>query len=194
VPAIESQMMPLGSPAPDFTLPDPSGTAHSLSDAGEAPVVVVAFICNHCPYVKHIAPALAGVSSEMIDRGVAVFGINSNDAAQYPDDSPEQMERESAVLGYRFPYLVDGDQSVARAYGAVCTPDLFVFDRDRNLAYRGQFDSTRPSSGGDRFPSRSSPASAARSSGSPATSRADWAPCQAVGSVADPSPGPSPPR
>lgn len=148
MPAIESQMMPLGSPALDFTLPDPSGTVHSLSDAGEAPVVVVAFICNHCPYVKHIAPALAGVSSEMIDRGVAVFGINSNDAAQYPDDSPEQMERESAVLGYRFPYLVDGDQSVARAYGAVCTPDLFVFDRDRNLAYRGQFDSTRPSSGG----------------------------------------------
>ena len=148
MPAIESKMMPLGYPAPDFSLPDPSGATHSLADAGEAPVVVVAFICNHCPYVQHMAPAFAGVSSELIDRGAAVFAINSNDAEQYPDDSPEQMERGSAVHGYRFPYLVDADQSVAKAYGAVCTPDLFVFDRDRNLAYRGQFDSTRPSSGG----------------------------------------------
>jgi len=148
MPAIESQMMPLGSPAPDFSLPDPSGATHSLADAGEAEAIVVAFICNHCPYVKHIAPALAGVTSELIDRGAAVFAINSNDAEAYPDDSPDQMERESAVHGYRFPYLVDGDQSVARAYGAVCTPDIFVFDRDRKLAYRGQFDSTRPSSGG----------------------------------------------
>ena len=148
MPAIESKMMPLGTPAPDFSLPDPSGAIHSLADAGEAPVVVVAFICNHCPYVKHIAPALAGVTSKMIDRGVAVFGINSNDAEAYPDDSPAQMDREAAVHGYRFPYLVDADQSVARAYGAACTPDLFVFDADRQLAYRGQFDSTRPGSGG----------------------------------------------
>ena len=148
MPAIESKMMPLGTPAPDFSLSDPSGAVHSLADAGEAGAVVVAFICNHCPYVQHMAPALSGVSAELIDRGAAVFAINSNDAEQYPDDSPEQMERESAVHGYPFPYLIDADQSVAKAYGAVCTPDLFVFDRDRNLAYRGQFDSTRPSSGG----------------------------------------------
>lgn len=148
MPAIESNMMPLGTPAPDFSLPDPSGAVHSLADAGDAPVVVVAFICNHCPYVKHIAPALAGVTSGLIDAGAAVFAINSNDAEAYPDDSPEQMERESAFHGYRFPYLVDEDQSVAQAYGAACTPDLFVFDADRELVYRGQFDATRPGSGG----------------------------------------------
>jgi len=146
VPAIESNMMPLGTPAPDFSLPDPAGESHGLDDAAGAPVLVVAFICNHCPYVKHIAPALAEVTSRMIDRGVAVFGINPNDAEAYPDDSPEQMDREAAVHGYRFPYLVDADQSVAKAYGAACTPDLFVFDAERQLAYRGQFDSTRPSS------------------------------------------------
>lgn len=141
-------MMPLGTPAPEFALPDPSGSVHSLADSGEAGAVVVAFICNHCPYVKHIAPALAGVTSGLIDAGAAVFAINSNDATAYPDDSPEAMERESAVHGYRFPYLIDEDQSVAKAYGATCTPDFFVFDAERELAYRGQFDSTRPGSGG----------------------------------------------
>lgn len=148
MPAVESSMMPLGTPAPEFSLPDPSGAVHSLADAGEAGAVVVAFICNHCPYVKHIAPALAGVTSGLIDSGAAVFAINSNDAAAYRDDSPEAMERESAFHGYRFPYLIDEDQSVAKAYGATCTPDLFVFGADRELAYRGQFDATRPSSGG----------------------------------------------
>ena len=148
MPAVESSMMPLGTPAPEFALPDPSGSVHSLADAGEAGAVVVAFICNHCPYVKHIAPALAGVTSGLIDAGAAVFAINSNDAVAYPDDSPEAMERESAVHGYRFPYLIDEDQSVAKAYGATCTPDFFVFDAGLELAYRGQFDSTRPGSGG----------------------------------------------
>ncbi len=144
---VESRMMPLGSPAPDFTLPDPDGLSHSLGDAAEAGAVVVAFICNHCPYVKHIATALAGVSDELIAEGAAVFAINSNDSRAYPDDSPERMAEEVERRGYRFPYLVDADQSVAKAYGAVCTPDLFVFDGERRLAYRGQFDPSRPNGG-----------------------------------------------
>ena len=116
---VESRMMPLGSPAPDFTLPDPDGLSHSLGDAAQAGAVVIAFICNHCPYVKHIATALAGVSDELIAEGAAVFAINSNDSRAYPDDSPERMAEEVERRGYRFPYLVDADQSVAKAYGAV---------------------------------------------------------------------------
>ena len=141
----DSTMVPLGTPAPDFTLPDSAGAEHSLSDAGEAKAVVVAFICNHCPYVQHLSPALGEVTREMLSSGVAVFGINSNDAEAYPDDSPTAMVVEVEARGYEFPYLVDADQSVARAYGAVCTPDFFVYDSERKLVYRGQFDGTRPS-------------------------------------------------
>ncbi len=142
---VESEMIPLGTPAPDFSLPDPSGEVHSLQDAAEAKAVVVAFICNHCPYVIHIADAFAEVTGELIDQGVAVFAINSNDWTTHPDDSPERMAEESKQRGYRFPYLIDEDQSVARAYSAACTPDLYVFDGSRRLVYRGQFDATRPS-------------------------------------------------
>lgn len=142
---VESEMIPLGTRAPEFSLPDPSGGVHSLSDAGDAKVVVVAFICNHCPYVVHIADAFAEVTGELIDQGVAVFAINSNDWTTHPDDSPERMAEESKERGYRFPYLIDEDQSVARAYSAACTPDLYVFDGKRKLVYRGQFDDTRPS-------------------------------------------------
>jgi peroxiredoxin len=142
---VESEMIPLGTPAPDFSLPDPSGEVHSLQDAAESKAVVVAFICNHCPYVIHIADAFAEVTAELIDQGAAVFAINPNDWTSHPDDSPERMAEESRERGYRFPYLIDEDQSVARAYSAVCTPDLYVFDAERKLVYRGQFDSTRPS-------------------------------------------------
>lgn len=141
---VESKMIPLGTPAPEFSLPDPSGTIHSLSDSDGAKAVVVAFICNHCPYVVHIADAFAKVTGDVIDQGVAVFAINSNDWSTHPDDSPERMAEESVEHGYRFPYLIDEDQSVARAYSAACTPDLFVFDSERKLVYRGQFDDTRP--------------------------------------------------
>lgn len=146
--AVESTMLPLGTPAPDFSLPDPAGQIHTLeSIAGEAPALIVAFICNHCPYVKLLADRLAEVGNAFADRGVAVVAINSNDADKYPDDSPEAMAAEVELRGYRFPYLFDGDQSVARAYRAACTPDFFVFDADRKLAYRGRFDTARPNNG-----------------------------------------------
>lgn len=147
MPAIESKVITLGSPAPDFSLPDPGGEIHSLPGAGQAPAIVVAFICNHCPYVKHIAPALAEVSAGLIERGAAVFAINSNDSGAYPDDSPDRMAVEAGRWGYPFPYLVDRDQKVARDYGAAYTPDLFVFDSGLRLVYRGQFDSSRPNRG-----------------------------------------------
>ena len=108
---------------------------------------MVAFICNHCPYVKHIRSTFAVRAREWQTRGVAVVAINSNDAAAYPDDSPEAMAQEIAEHGYTFPYLIDDTQEVAKAYGAACTPDLFLFDGDRRLVYHGQFDGTRPGSG-----------------------------------------------
>ncbi|MCC5951876.1 MAG: thioredoxin family protein [Acidimicrobiia bacterium] len=143
--AVPSTMVPLGTPAPPFELTDPAGTVVRSEDLRSAPALVVMFICNHCPYVKHLRPTLASVTSALIDRGVAVVGINSNDAEAYPDDSPEAMAAEIAEFGYRFPYLVDADQSVAAAYRAACTPDFFVFDGEQRLAYRGQFDDARPS-------------------------------------------------
>ena len=103
-------------------------------------------MCNHCPYVKHVAPELTRLSNEYIDKGVGFVGINSNDANAYPDDGPEPMRAEAIAQGYRFPYLFDGDQSVARAYQAACTPDIFVFDSKMQLKYRGQLDDSRPKS------------------------------------------------
>jgi peroxiredoxin len=144
--AVASTMLPLGTVAPDFALPQPGGAVISLGDALDPPASVVAFLCNHCPYVRHIADRLAVVTADLIDRGVAVYGISSNDIAAYPEDGPDEMGREAEARGYRFPYLYDEDQTVARAYRAACTPDFFVFDRDRRLVYRGQFDSSRPSS------------------------------------------------
>jgi len=143
--ATASTMLPLGTPAPNFRLSDPHGTTVALEDFAGAPALVVAFICNHCPYVKHIAPRFAEVGAELQGRGVAVVAINSNDAESYPDDAPDAMARESEQRGYTFPYLVDADQSVAMDYRAACTPDFFVFDADCKLAYRGQFDDSRPS-------------------------------------------------
>jgi peroxiredoxin len=143
-----STMAPLGTRAPDFRLPDTDGRPVSLSDLAAAPALLVAFLCNHCPYVKHVRGAFARLAREYQGRGVAVVGINSNDAAAYPDDSPARMKEEKAAAGYTFPYLHDESQDVARAYRAACTPDFFVFDRGRRLVYRGQMDASRP--GNDR--------------------------------------------
>jgi peroxiredoxin len=137
-------MLPLGTPAPDFSLADGRGRRAALADAAGAPATVVAFLCNHCPYVQHIADVLAAVSGDLMDRGVAVFGISSNDVTTHPDDGPELMALEADRRGYRFPYLYDETQDVARAYHAACTPDFYVFDADHRLVYRGQFDSSRP--------------------------------------------------
>lgn len=143
--AVNSTMLPLGTAAPDFALPDPHGRIHALDDFAGAPALVVVFMCNHCPYVKHIGDQLAEVTRELMERGVAVVGINSNDVSSHPDDSPEAMAREIERRGYGFPYLYDEDQTVARAYRAACTPDFYVFDKDRQLVYRGQMDGARPS-------------------------------------------------
>jgi peroxiredoxin len=139
---VNSTMMALGTPAPDFALPDTSGKIVRLSDF-RGPLVV-AFICNHCPLVKHIADEFARFGRDMQAKGVNVVAIMSNDAANYPDDKPEKMKAEAAARGYTFPYLYDESQSVAHAYAAACTPDLFLFDKDHKLVYRGQFDETRP--------------------------------------------------
>ena len=143
-----STMLPLGSKAPDFRLPDTDGRTVSLDDFKDAPALLVIFLCNHCPYVKHVRHGLADARPRVLsDRGVAVVGISANDVAVHPDDSPEQMAREKAEVGYVFPYLYDESQEVAKAYQAACTPDFFVFDRDRSLVYRGQMDDSRPGNG-----------------------------------------------
>jgi peroxiredoxin len=142
--AVPSTMLPLGTSAPDFALPDPEGRIHRLADADGAPATVVLFLCNHCPYVKHIGRELALVTQRLLAKGVAVFGISSNDVEAYPDDAPDKMAEAARAYGFDFPYLYDESQEVAKAYRAACTPDLFVFDADHRLAYRGQFDSSRP--------------------------------------------------
>lgn len=145
--ALTSRMLPLGTVAPDFTLPDVDGQPVSLA-AARARAFVVMFICNHCPFVKHVAPALAALGRDYAGRDVAIFAINANDPERYPEDSPEKMAAEKAARGYVFPYLFDETQAVARAYQAACTPDFFVFDANRALVYRGQLDDSRP--GNDR--------------------------------------------
>lgn len=142
-----STMLPLGTPAPDFSLPNVDGRIVKLGDFASAPVLVVVFMCNHCPYVKHIADSLAATAKEYQSRGVAFVGINSNDSQAYPDDSPARMKEEALARGYTFPYLFDETQEVAKAYRAACTPDFYVFDAQRLLVYRGQYDATRPDSG-----------------------------------------------
>ena len=142
--AIHSRMLPLGTAAPDFSLPDPNGQVHSLSDARDAPATLVMFICNHCPYVKHVRAEIAQLAEHYMQRRVAVFAINSNDFGRYPDDHPDRMKEEIANSGYCFPYLVDTSQSVAKDYDAACTPDFFVFDGEQELVYRGQLDASRP--------------------------------------------------
>ncbi len=142
-----STMLPLGTKAPDFSLVNVDGRTVSLADFDGAPALLVVFMCNHCPFVKHLAGALASFAHEYMQKKVAVVGISSNDVANFPADSPEQMVHEAEDQGYSFPYLYDETQEVAKAYCAACTPDFFLFDRDRRLVYRGQFDSSRPDNG-----------------------------------------------
>jgi len=142
-----STMLELGTTAPQFRLPDTSGKLVSRDDFKSAKGLLVIFMCNHCPYVIHIRQALAAFALEYRAKGLAVVGINSNDAANYPEDAPEKMVAEAERAGYTFPYLYDETQEVAKAYRAACTPDLFLFDnKDGNmrLVYRGQFDDSRP--------------------------------------------------
>lgn len=140
-------MMPLGSPAPAFTLPDSEGQLVSLGQYDGSAAYLIFFICNHCPYVIHIRKDLARLAEEYRKRGVAVIGICSNDIERYPDDSPEKMKLQCREAGYTFPYLFDATQEVAKAYRAACTPDFYVFDRNLLLTYRGRFDDSRPGSG-----------------------------------------------
>jgi peroxiredoxin len=140
-------MAPLGMKAPGFRLPDVvSGRIVSLDDYRSAPALLVMFICNHCPYVKHVRDHLAQLVREYQARGLAAVAISSNDVAQFPEDGPGGMKEEARTVGYTFPYLYDENQEVAKQYRAACTPDFFVFDKDRRLAYRGQMDDSRPSS------------------------------------------------
>ena len=140
----ESTMLQLGTAAPDFALTDAvTGNTIRLSDFAGKPLLVV-FMCNHCPYVQHVADALADIIAEYQDQGLAAVGISSNSVESHPDDSPEKMAEEARHRRYTFPYLYDETQEVARAYQAACTPDFFLFDSDHRLFYRGQFDSTRP--------------------------------------------------
>lgn len=142
MPAVESQMLELGTMAPDFTLPDPDGNLHALASAADA--FLVMFICNHCPYVKHVREELARIGRDYGARNVSIVAINSNDKTAYPGDSPEMMKKEAEQWGYTFPYVYDADQSVAKAYRAACTPDFYLFDKDSKLVYRGQLDDSRP--------------------------------------------------
>ena len=145
--AIASTMLELGTTAPDFSLPDTDGKIVSLADFAQCKALLVMFICNHCPYVVHVADHLAALGKEYQAKGVGVVAICSNDVENYPDDSPEKMKQEKQKRGYTFPYLFDETQEVARAYHAACTPDFFVFDADRKLVYRGQLDDSRPNNG-----------------------------------------------
>ena len=144
--ATESNMMPLGTKAPNFNLPDTiSGKHKSLQDLKSDKATVVMFICNHCPFVKHVQKGLVTLSSDYIPKGISFVAINSNDVKNYPDDSPERMKEVARQFGYPFPYLYDESQAIARAYGAACTPDFYIFDKDLKCIYRGQMDDSRPS-------------------------------------------------
>ena len=142
-----TMLLPLGATAPSFDLADPSGRRVSLGTFDGSPALLVAFICSHCPFVKHVRAGFASLAAEYQKRGVAVVAIASNDAKAYPEDGPEGMAAEAKEVGYTFPYLFDETQEVAKAYGAACTPDFFLFDRERRLFYRGQMDGSRPGNG-----------------------------------------------
>lgn len=146
--AVTSSMLELGTEAPDFKLPEVTdGSMVSISDFDDASALVVIFMCRHCPYVQHVEGELASLAEEYQQRGVAFVGISANDPNEYPDDAPERLAEQKERVGFTFPYLFDESQEVARAYRAACTPDFFVFDEDRRLAYRGRMDETRPDQG-----------------------------------------------
>jgi peroxiredoxin len=142
-----STMLSLGTTAPDFKLPDTTGKIVSRADFKDNAALLVIFMCNHCPYVVHIRAGLAQLARDYAPRRVAIVGINSNDVANYPDDSPARMKDEVKSAGYVFPYLYDETQAVAKAYRAACTPDIYLFDKNQKLVYRGQFDDSRPGNG-----------------------------------------------
>jgi len=143
-------MLPLGTAAPRFALPDTArARTVALGDFGSSPALLLAFICNHCPFVRHILDGFLEFARDFGPRGLAIAAISSNDVKNYPEDAPDEMRRLATLKGFTFPYLYDESQQVATAYQAVCTPDFFLFDRDRRLVYRGQFDASRP---GNRIP------------------------------------------
>ncbi len=139
-----STMIGLGMKAPDFSLPGTDGKTHSLSDFAGNKALLVMFICNHCPYVKHVADELARLGRDYQAKGAGIVAISSNSVESHPADSPDKMKEEAVARGYTFPYLYDESQSVARAYQAACTPDFFLFDAQKKLVYRGQLDDSRP--------------------------------------------------
>jgi peroxiredoxin len=145
--AVNSTMLELGTKAPDFSLPSATGGTVSLKDFADAKALLVMFICNHCPFVKHVREGLVSLVKEYQGKGMAFVAINSNDWTAYPDDRPEMMAKEVRQYGYTFPYLYDSSQKVAQAYRAACTPDLFLFDDKQRLVYRGQMDDSRPGNG-----------------------------------------------
>ena len=144
-----STMLELGTRAPNFRLPDTRGKVVSLADFKQAPALLVIFMCNHCPFVKHVLPAMVDIVKRYQSRGLAVVGISSNDVDNYPDDTPEMMAEVAQQMGFTFDYLYDKKQAVAKAYRAACTPDFFLFGADRKLVYRGQMDDSRP---GNKIP------------------------------------------
>jgi peroxiredoxin len=145
--ATASTMLEIGTPAPAFELPDTQGKNVSLSDFSDAKALLLVFMCNHCPFVRHILDPFVKLASEYQKKGLAVVGINSNDVDSFPDDRPERMSQMAREKGFTFPYLYDGTQEVAKAYRAACTPDFFLFDGARRLVYRGQMDDSRPGNG-----------------------------------------------
>ncbi len=147
MPRTESNPIHLGAPAPDFLLPDADGRLHRLEDFAAKPALLVAFISNRCPFVVLIREELARIGRDYAEEGFAIVAINANDAATHPEETLARIGQEVSEQGYGFPYLKDADQSVAKAYGAACTPDLFLYDAERRLAYHGQFDDARPGNG-----------------------------------------------
>jgi peroxiredoxin len=139
-----SEMLALGTPAPGFSLPDIEGNIVSPGDFEDSPALLVVFMCNHCPFVKHILAALVELVQEYQAKGLAVVGINSNDVENFPEDKPEMMAKVAKEAGFTFPYLYDQSQEVAKSYRAACTPEFFLFDKERRLVYRGQMDDSRP--------------------------------------------------
>lgn len=148
MPLMESAMLPIGTAAPEFSLPDVvTGKIVSLADFRGASALLVMFLCRHCPFVKHIEDGIASLARVYRDRGVAILAISSNDAEEYPEDAPLSLKEQAKECEFCFPYLYDETQDVARAFGAVCTPDFFLFDKTCRLAYRGRFDASRPGNG-----------------------------------------------
>jgi len=143
-----SNMLPLGTKAPDFSLPDVvSGKTLSLADFAQYDALLVMFICRHCPFVKHLQDALARFGRDYAGKNLGIVAISANDASEYPDDRPESLKEMAESLGFSFPFCYDESQETAKAYDAACTPDFFLFDRERKLVYRGQFDDSRPGNG-----------------------------------------------